>query len=194
MRLPTWLRSSRDRRHQLLQRMPQGGVCAEIGVWKGEFSQRILESTQPSKLLLIDPWEFQSEFPNRWFGGKLAKSQADMDAIMDDVVARFADHPEVIIRRGYSVDVLKELEDESLDWVYIDGNHYYEYVLEDLRMSWHKVRAGGFVAGDDYTWQPGDDAPAYEFPVKEAVNDFMRERNLPEHSLWVYRSQYAISR
>lgn len=193
MGLLNWLRS-RDHRQQLLERMPRAGACAEIGVWKGDFSQRILDVTAPSRLLLIDPWEFQGEFPNRMFGGKVAKSQADMDAIHDAVADRFADRPEVVLRRGYSSDILTGLEDESLDWIYIDGNHYYDFVLEDLRMSWQKVRAGGFVAGDDYTWQPGDDAPEHEFPVRDAVSDFMREQGLTDDRLWVGRSQFAIAR
>lgn len=193
MKLFDWLRS-KDHRHQLLQRMPAAGVCAEIGVWKGDFSQRILDVTTPSRLFLIDPWLFQGEFPNRMFGGKVAKSQADMDAIHDGVAARFADRPEVELCRGYSADVLPALEDGSLDWIYIDGNHYYDFVLEDLRIAWHKVRPGGFVTGDDYTWRPGDDSPAHEFPVKDAVRDFLREKGLADDRLWVGRSQFVIAR
>ena len=38
-----------------------GDVCAEVGVWKGEFSHYILQC-KPSKLHLIDPWLHQ-DFP-----------------------------------------------------------------------------------------------------------------------------------
>jgi len=33
--------------------MPIGGVCAEIGVWEGDFSLRILEITRPRELQMI---------------------------------------------------------------------------------------------------------------------------------------------
>jgi hypothetical protein len=42
------------------QLAPPSGVCAEIGVWKGEFSAQILKVARPSKLHLIDPWRFMT--------------------------------------------------------------------------------------------------------------------------------------
>lgn len=65
----------------LLNKMPKASVCAEIGVWKGEFSERIYKITEPKQLHLIDPWEFQSEFSDRMYGGSVAKNQSDMDSI-----------------------------------------------------------------------------------------------------------------
>ena len=56
----------------LLRRMPENGVCVEIGVWKGDFSDRILRLTRPRELYLIDPWAFQPQFPKRMYSGNLA--------------------------------------------------------------------------------------------------------------------------
>jgi hypothetical protein len=53
-------------REVLLRRMPKQSVCAEIGVWKGDFSERIIRVVNPRKLYLIDPWIFQPEYPMRW--------------------------------------------------------------------------------------------------------------------------------
>jgi len=39
--------------------MPQRSVCAEIGVDKGEFSQKIIDRVQPTKLHTIDPWKYE---------------------------------------------------------------------------------------------------------------------------------------
>ena len=76
-------------RLKLLKKMPKHAVCAEIGVWKGTFSKHILKATKPKKLHLIDPWAFQSEFPERLYGGIAAKSQADMDLIYQSVKRQF---------------------------------------------------------------------------------------------------------
>ncbi len=39
---------------------------------------------------------------------------------------------QVKIHRGYSTDILEQFPDEYFDWIYIDGNHLYEYVKNDL--------------------------------------------------------------
>ncbi|MEM8822766.1 MAG: class I SAM-dependent methyltransferase [Pseudomonadota bacterium] len=155
--------------------MPKNAVCAEIGVWKGGFSKRILDTTQPKALHLIDPWMFQPEFPGRWYGGKVAKAQEDMDGIFEGVREMFKDNDVVHIHRDISAKALDSFPDNYFDWVYIDGNHHYEFVLEDLRLSLKKVKAGGFIAGDDYLWQP-----ELDYPVKRAVQEFIAENGLSE--------------
>lgn len=166
--------------------MPRSSVCAEIGVWKGDFSKCIQKITSPKTLHLIDPWEFQNEFPERMFGGAVAKNQLDMDRIYEGVRKRFNNYTNVIIHRGKSERVLPEFKDAYFDWVYIDGNHYYEYVINDLRICLSKVKPGGIIAGDDYTWGEQEG-----FPIKRAIHDFIRENNL-EDNLQILDSQFMI--
>jgi hypothetical protein len=178
---------SSDFRLELLQRMPNGAVCAEIGVWKGEFSSRILELTSPSMLHLIDPWEFQSDFSDRMYGGTVAKNQEDMDSIYSSVKRKFNSFDNVILNRGKSEKILQQFPDQYFDWVYIDGNHFYEFVLNDLRLSLSKVKPTGFISGDDYNW-----GRKYGFPVRNAVNDFLHENAL-DNKLEIIGSQFIIS-
>tara|TARA_B100000287_G_scaffold397500_1_gene414162 strand:- start:24442 stop:25017 length:576 start_codon:yes stop_codon:yes gene_type:complete len=165
-----------DHRKRLLKMMPKGSVCAEIGVWKGDFSQRIIEITRPSELHLIDPWEFQPDFPSRWYGGTKASNQSDMDDIFDSVRARFSDSPEVSLHRMLSEKAHSEFPDEFFDWVYIDGNHDYDFVKADLELFLPKVKHGGYLTGDDYL-QPSREKPSH-IPVKEAVSDFLSENEV----------------
>jgi predicted O-methyltransferase YrrM len=46
--------------------------------------------------------------------------------------------------------VAKEFEDESLDFVFIDGNHAYEWVVQDIALWSKKVRKGGIIYGHDF--------------------------------------------
>jgi hypothetical protein len=177
-----------DSRTALLRRMPKHAVCAEIGVWKGGFSERILAMTEPKELNLIDPWAFQSEFPDRMFGGKVAKSSDDMDRIYEDVRQRLGGLPNVRLHRGFSADVLKQFEDGYFDWIYIDGNHYYHFVRKDLELACQKVKSGGYITGDDYTW--GEEEA---FPVKRAVQDFVKEKGI-ETKPEVIGDQFIIVR
>jgi methyltransferase family protein len=161
------------RREFLLELLPKHSVCAEIGVWKGDFAREILRATQPLRLHLIDPWKHETgeEYKGAWYGNRLRLNQTDIDAIYGAVCTRFETETRagrVEIHRGNSSEVLSEFPDGCLDWVYIDGNHLYEFVIRDLDLSFEKTKAGGYIAGDDYRsggwWQGG---------VQKAVDEFV---------------------
>jgi hypothetical protein len=178
--------SKRERvRGRLLERMPKGGVAAEVGVWEGKFSERILAITQPRRLHLIDPWLYQPEFGNTGFGRK--KNETRMDEMYREVVARFAARPEVMVHRATSAEALAALDDASLDWVYVDGNHNEPFVGQDLALCRRKVRPGGIIAGDDYNWQ----ADACGAPVRRAVEALMADLG-PAAELTLMANQYLI--
>jgi hypothetical protein len=149
-------RQRQEQRERLLALLPEEGTCAEIGSWRGDFAAMILSSRRPRQLYLVDPWEYraESEYQQAWYGGPKQDGQAKMDAIHDSVADRFRPEIEagqVLIRRARSVAAAASFSDESLDWVYIDGDHTYEGVKGDLEAYYRVVKSGGFLAGDDYS-------------------------------------------
>ena len=136
---------------------------AEVGVWEGAFSKRILEICEPIELHLIDPWLYQPEFAHTGFGRK--KNENLMDVKYQDVVATFKDDPRVKVHRAMSDVALAKLDDASLDWVYLDGNHNAPFIDNDIALSLQKVKHDGIIAGDDYNWM----SDAQGAPVKLAV-------------------------
>jgi hypothetical protein len=160
---------SRPGRLYALWRAPRGGVCAEVGVWAGGFSARIVQLRKPSELHLVDPWQFLPSLPERMYGGAVASSQAYMDDLLASVVARFAGNPSVKIHRGTSAEVVQQFQDGYFDWVYLDGDHSYDAVLADLRAWLPKVKIGGTIVCDDYTWV--DEARTQS--VKAAIETFL---------------------
>lgn len=169
------LRQARHRqeRARLLRRLPKRSVGVEIGVWAGDLSAAILRAVRPTRLHLLDPWAFAPDerYEQAWYGGARAGSQVEMDQVYERVLQRFdteiADGA-VVIHRSTSAEAAAEFEDASLDWVYVDGNHLYEYVQTDLALFAPKVRPGGLLAGDDYGaagwWDDG---------VRRAVDRFL---------------------
>jgi len=144
----------------------EGAVCAEIGVWKGDFSKEILKKN-PSKLYLIGPWKSIADVPARWH----AAPQDEMDAIYNDVANVFTSDDRVEIIRKLSDDAASDIEDGSLDWIYVDGNHSYEFVKSDLENWWPKLKSGGALCGDDY--QEGSfQIETLNFGVVKAVDEF----------------------
>jgi len=147
------LRENARARQVLLEKLPTGSVGAEIGVWKGDFSAELLERVKPAALHLVDPWAFQPDLPNAWYGGSAAGSQHDMDEIHDGVLARFAEQMaagRVRVHRATSEQAAGEFAPGELDWVYLDGGHRYEAVRAELELYPRLVRRGGIVGGDDY--------------------------------------------
>jgi hypothetical protein len=159
-------------RELLLRSFGRGGVGAEIGVFRGDFSEQILLHVRPHRLHLIDPWKFEpaAEYERSVYGRARAGGQSELDAIYRSVRERF-DHEiqvgTVVIHRMPSEAAATSFADEYFDWVYIDGNHLYEFVMRDLESYYPKVKPGGLITGDDYGlkgwWKDG---------VKLAVDEF----------------------
>lgn len=151
VRLTSDLRAGRSTRDVLLARLPKDSVCAEIGSWKGDFAAKILDSTHPRRLHLIDPWEYRGEgaYNHAMYGGYTPGGQDEMDAIHESVRDRFRteiERGQVVIRRSRSVDAATGFADGELDWVYIDGDHTYESVKSDLETSRRRrLRRGRMV-------------------------------------------------
>lgn len=56
----------------------------------------------------------------------------------------------VSVLRGTTLEVIDQVADNSLDLVYIDGDHTEEGCKTDLYNWYEKVRPGGLVTGDDF--------------------------------------------
>ena len=178
--------SKRDKlRDRMLGQLPKGAVVAEIGVWEGFFSGRIMEICAPATLHLIDPWLYMPEFANTGFGRK--KNEHLMEQKWHDVVVRFKDQPQVQVHRGLSEVVLGGMPDGCLDWVYIDANHNEPFIGNDLALCLAKVKHDGIIAGDDFNWQ-SDQSGA---PVKHAVEQMLAELG-DQASLTLMANQYII--
>ena len=162
-------------RQWILNQMPDQSTGAEIGVHEGDFSARILEEVRPTQLHLIDPWEHFPELGDAKYGER-ASGEEEMDRRFEMVNRRFSEQIErgqVQVHRSRSDDAVDLFEDHYFDWVYIDGNHLYEHVLQDLRSYIPKVKPGGMLMGDDYGvegwWDDG---------VTRAVDEFTGRRGL----------------
>jgi hypothetical protein len=182
---------NRRSRDFVLRCLPKHSIGAEIGVFEGNFSDRILHVVQPAKLYLIDPWKYQPapEFNSAWYGGAKGESQARMDQRHRSVVDRFRSQIArgvVEVQRGNSRELVAAFADHSFDWIYVDGDHRYEGTLNDLHLAHRKLKPTGLVAGDDYDavtewWADG---------VRRAVRDAVRE-GLYDVAL-IYNNQFLL--
>jgi hypothetical protein len=154
-----------NRRRTLLSRLPINSIGCEIGVWKGEFARHLYNILSPKKMYLIDPWKFEVQYPDRWYGGSAAENQDDMSSLYNMVNSIFRKKSNIEIHRGTIETFLDDYKKnkEMLDWAYIDGNHSYEFVLNDLKYVKKCMTPEGIISGDDLQSQD----------VQRAVEDFM---------------------
>lgn len=117
-------------------------VGAEVGVQSGDNAEYMLNALDMKKLYLVDVWD------------KYVVNQEILDTsdLYEDVRKRFAGKNVEIIR-DTSTMAAKKVKEWDLDFVYIDGNHMYDYVWHDLRHWWVKIRRGGVLCGHDFSPQ-----------------------------------------
>jgi hypothetical protein len=141
---------------------------AEVGVWKGEFARHLL-STCPSieSYTLIDSWRHLDGW-NKPFNISDEEFEDVYCQAMDAVA--FA-REKVRVLRGTTLEVRDQIEDQSLDFAYIDGDHSLRGIVVDAMSMWPKLREGGVLAGDDFTDNVWQHSRQYE---PSLVNPFMR--------------------
>ena len=147
-------------RNEILSKIPAGGIYAEVGVAYGDFSLEIIKRLNPKKLYCIDIWEVEERW-NRFL----------------ENMAPYIESGLVEVMKGDSVDMLKKLEDDSLDFVYIDAMHDYEHPKRELSLCKDKVKETGYIAGDDYVVINVFEQPIMQYGVVNAVNEFMVKEN-----------------
>ena len=115
----------------------------EIGVHRGKFAEQILTRTQ-AHWTGIDPWcEYMDSF----------LTDAKQGQFYADTVSRlkpFTEAGRATIMREKSLVACQSFSDESLDFVYIDGDHSFDAAVQDIIHWTPKVRTGGMIAVHDY--------------------------------------------
>ena len=120
---------------------------AEVGVQTGRNAFSLLRSwISCDTFFLIDLWGHQENYH-------------DYANVPDKRQQQFYEQTQAILKpwvnktkyfRMKSVEAAKQIEDFSLDFVYIDARHDYCGVKEDLNAYWPKLRPGGVMAGHDF--------------------------------------------
>ena len=137
------------------------GRAVEIGSYSGEGTVVIAKYFKD--VLAVDPWL------NGYDINDVASQQCPMKFVFEAFQERTTPLGNVLYSRGKSLDALQFFKDGELDLVYIDGDHRYEGVLADLNGWKPKLRAGGIMAGHDWSFKAVQKALVEVFKDKEAV-------------------------
>ena len=117
-------------------------VGAEIGTFEGENAESILKILPIKKIYLIDPYEKYEDYEKDTAYNSLNRAEQKAKKKL----MRYKE--KIVWVKKKSTEALKEIPD-NLDFVYIDGNHSYEFAKEDMDNYYKKLKAGGVLAGHD---------------------------------------------
>jgi hypothetical protein len=162
LRYSVGTRLGRPRRWRYLEQLPKGGVGAEIGVYRGDFSIDLLRVTRARKLHLIDAWWTLAEtYDQPWF------ETNDTREAYEIARARLEGWP-VVFHVGDDCEILRTFPYAYFDWVYLDTLHTYEHTVQALEILRLKMRPTGIIAGHDWFEDPSH----AQYGVVPAVREF----------------------
>jgi hypothetical protein len=115
-------------------------IGAEIGVYKGEFTEKLCMAGL--KIYAIDPYIVYKDYRKH-------PKELPYDELFINATNRLSQYDCTFIKKT-SMEALEDIADGSLDFVYIDGNHSFPYISQDIYEWNRKVRVGGIISGHDY--------------------------------------------
>mmetsp|Transcript_73055 Transcript_73055/g.171723 ORF Transcript_73055/g.171723 Transcript_73055/m.171723 type:complete len:243 (-) Transcript_73055:20-748(-) len=163
----------------------------EIGVCYGTHVDHLLSHTDNVVVYGVDPYVSFYD-PNDFVA--VSGDQAHFDKIHDNVMhflSRWSEVGRYHHKRMRSWDASQDFPENSLDVVFVDGDHRYRAVLTDIEDWWPKLRINGLMLGDDYEFE--------RFGVKQAVDEFaaahtvdLRFLENKGHTIWYMTKKREI--
>lgn len=143
-------------------------VFVEIGCWQGKsttfMADKIKNSGRNIKFYAVDIWEDYEQEGMKW-SADYGKFLQNIQPLQDYITVLKQD----------SIEASKRFDDKSVDFVFIDGNHQYEFVKKDIEAWLPKIKPEGVLAGHDTQFEG----------VTRSINEL-----LPGHKIisnyWIY--------
>jgi len=159
-----------------------GLIGVEIGVMNGQNALNLLKYLNIKKLYLVDSFLPYQDRPDKFYTAE--ELEQEYEKLLKNIEP-YSD--KVMIIRKSSAWAREFLKDKQLDFVYIDADHHYESVKDDLKW-WDLIVQGGIIGGHDYT-------DAWDFGVIKAVKELAIKVKLSIHELTeppIRQTEWAI--
>lgn len=119
------------------------GIGVEIGVAEGWYSDQIMQLGKVDEMYGVDPYT-----PHQ--GYRDYTRETTYNRLKTNAHNRLDKYPNYYFLEQFSTRAADSFDNDSLDFVYIDGDHSYESVTQDIKTWMKKLKPGGIIAGDDY--------------------------------------------
>jgi len=108
------------------------------------------------------PISYKINNPFKWLYFKIIlKMRPNSKDCVEYLLKKFKNS--INILKGYSKDLLKEIDLKNIDFVFLDGGHSFETVKEDLRLLILNLKKDSIILCDDYN--------IHHYGVKKAIDE-----------------------
>jgi hypothetical protein len=165
----------------MVNKFPTNSHFVEVGVWKGTsaayMAVEILNSNKSIRFDCVDTWLGSEEHLDPNSSAYERGFETNPDYLWETYLKNIQPVQDSINSiRLPSIEASKLYENNSLDFVFIDGAHDFQNVLLDIQHWLPKVKVGGVLAGHDYSWS-GE--------VQRAVHTVFRTIDEETEGCWV---------
>ena len=140
----------------------------EVGTAAGDYAQLMSDAINIEKMILIDKFDDEDIMPN-------GSNRYSKDKNYEFVVDRFKHNPEIEIIKGMSNEILPRFipaqESDKFDFVYLDSDHSFSNVYNELLYASQIVKPSGIIGIDDFSAAVDD--PIHPYEVMQAVTTFL---------------------
>lgn len=138
--------------------IPHESIGIEIGCFTGESSELFAKSGKFKKLYCVDPWQQ---------GYYKSHDMAQIESQFDERVKNYKEIEKV----KATSEIITLIEDNNINFIYIDGNHKYDFVKKDILNSLEVLRKSKtdkekILSGHDYKFKK---SPGVEIAVRELL-------------------------
>jgi hypothetical protein len=162
----------------------------EVGCAYGFHTKQVISNTDIDSYIMVDPYV---PYPNDVFSDSVqnvyndgSMNLSNFDQFLNLVIEELSEYKDKIIHiHKPSFEASKDIENESLDGIFIDGDNSYKAVKQDLEIWWSKLRVGGTLCGDDY-WMPDVSRAVHEFASENRLELKFRTRDDNDYKIYYF--------
>ena len=173
-----------ERIAKMVQEFTQFRKFIELGAYKGNsicyLADKISDYIELDnvEIYTVDTFNPTSTSSNTW------KREKDLQDVCFENIYKFGMNDCVEVLIGESHEFVNKFNDEYFDFVFIDADHKYESVKQDIEDWYPKVRVGGILAGHDYAQTQHGIRKAVDDRFGSRVDTFQTHPMLKKCQVW----------
>lgn len=164
----------------LIKEIPHGGTFVELGVWKGRSLCSVSDLIISKNLTVIAVDTFEGTVGEDSSLFQEAK-EIDIEKQFRENIKKFCIEDKVVIKKMTTDDASKVIEEKSVDLVFIDANHEYSFIKNDIKNWKSKLKEKSSMCGHDY-------ASRFDGVIK-AVNEEFGEKIIIDNGIWIFKME-----